>query len=518
MSTLTYDPQTYPISTDSGLSQSTYDEAFDLDAFRPAESERSERQREPGETKRRAPREPNESESWVDDPIRLYLAQIGRVPLLTRQEEIKLARQVETTRRHFRCMLLEFDFALRAVVETLKKVQASELPFDRTVEVSVTEQREKEHIAGRLPHNLKTVEALLELNQADFRIATSKSISKTERRAAWRRLVQRRRRAVRLVEELGLRLHFLMALYDEVVALEPKMHQLKQQIDRAKQSGQPRSEWKKQAAEYRQLARYLQHSPRGLGERMARLRQMLAAHNQAKRDLSAANLRLVVSIAKKYRKGGMAFMDLIQEGNAGLMRAVEKFEYRRGFKFCTYATWWIRQAISRALSDQSRMIRVPVHMAGEVARVRKLHNRLCHDLGRDPSIEELARAAKLPVDEAHQIMRMSSMPSSLNVKLGRGEEMEFGELLPDGIEQDASEGAGLKMLQGRIRKLLQSLSWREREILKMRYGLGDGYNYTLEETAFVFRVTRERIRQIEKRALEKMQHPARREKLIGFVE
>ena len=269
---------------------------------------------------------------------------------------------------------------------------------------------------------------------------------------------------------------------------------------------------------YHRILQKTQHTAKGLRERVDRLRKIYAEHNQAKRDLSEANLRLVVSVAKKYRRRGVPFMDLIQEGNAGLMRAVEKFEYRRGFKFCTYATWWIRQAVTRAIADQSRTIRVPVHMTGEVSRVRRIFGQLCHQLGRDPTYEEMAQAAKLSVEEVRQILKMNTVPSSLHRPVGRGEETEFGELLPDQQGQEPYEGAGLTMLKGRLSEMMRRLSWREREILNLRFGLGDGYNYTLEEVAYIFKVTRERIRQIEDRALRKLKDPRCSSELVGFLD
>jgi RNA polymerase primary sigma factor len=230
-----------------------------------------------------------------------------------------------------------------------------------------------------------------------------------------------------------------------------------------------------------------------------------------------ANLRLVVAMAKKYRSRGVPFIDLIQEGNAGLMRAVEKFEYRRGFKFCTYATWWIRQAIARAIADQSRTIRVPAHVAPKVNRVRTAYADLCQRLGRDPTIEEVAVGADTTVDEARQMLRVNSLPASLHLPIGADDETEFGELLPDDPERQPEEEADLSMLRDRLDQALQRLSWREREILRLRFGLGDGYNYTLEQVAYIFQVTRERIRQIEKRAIDKLQQPTSIAELVGFL-
>ena len=241
-------------------------------------------------------------------------------------------------------------------------------------------------------------------------------------------------------------------------------------------------------------------------------------YQEAKRGLSEGNLRLVVSIAKKYRNRGLSFLDLIQEGNAGLMRAVDKFEYRRGFKFCTYATWWIRQAITRAVADQSRTIRIPVHMVETMSRVRNVSRKLRQSLGREPTLEEIAQASQTGVDETRRVQSMSRYPISLDRPVGNSEDSHFGDLLPDGTAESPATGATQEMLRRSIHKVLKTLSYREREILKLRYGLGDGYCYTLEEVGHIFKVTRERIRQIEAKAVRKLQQPSRSQELVGFLD
>ncbi|MCA9163378.1 MAG: sigma-70 family RNA polymerase sigma factor, partial [Planctomycetales bacterium] len=296
----------------------------------------------------------------TEDPIRVYLGQIGRYPLLTRREEISLARQVEVTRRRLREELLDCDFVLRDAFDKLKRVHAGDLPFDRTVQVAVSDRLEKHHILGRLPHNVETLEALLARNQHDFRIVVSKSAKTNQRRDAWRRLLRRRKRAVCLVEELGLRIEYVEPFYDKLLACCVELDQLQTIVNRLDNRKKLSPTQEKQLLAYRRVLCATQLTPRGLRAKVERLRVVYRDYDAAKRVLSAGNLRLVVSIAKKYRKRGVGFLDLIQEGNAGLMRAVDKFEYRRGFKFCTYATWWIRQAITRAVADQSRTIRIPV--------------------------------------------------------------------------------------------------------------------------------------------------------------
>jgi len=459
-----------------------------------------------------------EGESWSDDPVRMYLTQMGEIPLLTRQEEISLAKRIEVTRARFRSKLLQCDYVAQIAVKILKRVHAGELPFDRTVQVSVTDQLEKEQILGRFPHNLRTIDTLLKQNKRDYRIATGKSYRMSERRAAWRNLGRRRARVVKLIEELGLRTQRLEALIRPLEDFSRRVDTLKAQIDAHRKARGPAAERKPWQVEFRNILRVTQETPTSIRNRMASIRVIYTHYQQAKRGLSEGNLRLVVSIAKKYRNRGLSFLDLIQEGNAGLMRAVDKFEYRRGFKFCTYATWWIRQAITRAVADQSRTIRIPVHMVETMSRVRNVSRELLQELGREPTIEETAKRAGTAVDEARRVLAMSRYPISLDRPVGNSEDSHFGDLLPDSGAENPAIGAAQEMLRGRIAKVLKTLSYREREIIKLRYGLGDGYSYTLEEVGHIFKVTRERIRQIEAKAVRKLQQPSRSQELQGFLD
>jgi RNA polymerase primary sigma factor len=465
----------------------------------------------------------DDDESWSDDPVRMYLTQMGEIPLLTRPEEVALAKQIERTRTLFRHKVLECDYVMQTAVKVLRRVQDGELPFDRTVQVSVTDQLEKHQILGRLPHNLRTLETLLKRNQRDYNIATGKSREAAQRRSAWRRLGRRRRRTVRLVEELGLRTQRIEPMIKTLEEFSRRVSELRERIRQynnaeggnVKGRHKQREPW---IAEYRNILRATQESPSSLRRRVAYLKEIYAQYQEAKRGLSEGNLRLVVSIAKKYRNRGLSFLDLIQEGNAGLMRAVDKFEYRRGFKFCTYATWWIRQAITRAVADQSRTIRIPVHMVETMSRVRNVSRKLLQKLGREPTIEETARASETCVDEARRVLAMSRYPISLDRPVGNSEDSHFGDLLPDGAAKSPAIGATQGMLRTRIAKVLKTLSYREREIIKLRYGLGDGYSYTLEEVGHIFKVTRERIRQIEAKAVRKLQQPSRSQELVGFLD
>ena len=460
----------------------------------------------------------DETESWSDDPVRMYLTQMGEIPLLTRQQEISLAKKIEITRREFRTKLLECDYVIQSAFKILLRVYRGELPFDRTVQVSVTDRLEKEQILGRIPYNLRTLNVLLKRNRHDFLTAFSGSQTKAKRKRAWQNLARRRRRSVRLIEELGLRTQRIESMIRTVEDFSTRVDELMLKVAEHKKARKPEEERQPWTNEIRTILMACQESPTSLRTRVRFLKQIYSEYQQAKRELSEGNLRLVVSIAKKYRNRGLSFLDLIQEGNAGLMRAVDKFEYRRGFKFCTYATWWIRQAITRAVADQSRTIRIPVHMVETMSRVRTVSRQLLQELGREPTLEEVARRSETTIEEARRVLAMSRYPISLDRPVGNSEDSHFGDLLPDGEAKSPSIGASQEMLRGRIQSVLKTLSYREREIIKLRYGLGDGYSYTLEEVGHIFKVTRERIRQIEAKAVRKLQQPSRSQELVGFLD
>ncbi len=459
-----------------------------------------------------------ESSRRIDDPVRMYLTQMGEIPLLTREQEIALAKKIEITRKRFRRQLLESDYAMKQAVDILTKVQNGDLPFDRTIKVSVTEGLEKEQILGRMKHNLSTLEVLRERNHADFAVMMSQTATKEEQDAAANSLAVRRRKMVTLVEELSLRTHRLQPAMKKLNQIARRMVELESQIKHLKKFKTAKDERANLQTELHDLQNLTLETPESLQARVEMIDQRFAGYEQAMRELSGGNLRLVVSIAKKYRNRGLSFLDLIQEGNTGLMRAVDKYEYRRGYKFSTYATWWIRQAITRAIADQARTIRIPVHMIETMSKLRKVSKKLLQENGREPTIEETAEAAGVSLEETRRVLKISRHPISLDRPVGESEDSYFGDFIEDEASESPVSAATQEMLKDKIDVVLKTLTYREREIIKLRYGLGDGYTYTLEEVGRIFKVTRERVRQIEAKAVRKLQHPVRSKQLKGFLD
>ena len=454
-----------------------------------------------------------------DDPIRLYLTQMSQIPLLTRDQEISLARQIEKTRRMFRRSVLGCDFAIRTTFEAIKKVHNGDLPFDRTIKVSLTEQLSKEQILARMPLNIPTIEHILEQNKIQFRVLISKSQSKEAKQEARIKFIRGRQKAITLVEEMSLRTRRILPLMKQLEEFSQRMQLIVQQLaslqgGRSKDARYRRANLKR---ELRDLMLITQETPASLLKRCELCKERFTEYDNIKRDLSSGNLRLVVSIAKKYRNRGMSFLDLIQEGNTGLMRAVDKYEYRRGFKFSTYATWWIRQAITRAIADQGRTIRIPVHMIDILSKLRNLQTQMLQELGRKPTMHEMSKRSDVDVDEVRRILDIGRHPVSLDKPVGDGADNSFGEFVEDSGSDNPVQNANNAILRKQIEGILKTLTYREREIIRLRYGLGDGYTYTLEEVGRIFKVTRERVRQIEAKAVRKLQNPVRSQQIEGFL-
>jgi RNA polymerase primary sigma factor len=463
--------------------------------------------------------------SDVHDPVRVYLSEMGSIPLLTRNQEVTLAKQIELTCKRFRKRTLESSVAVAYVLDLYEKVQQNRESLDKIMRTTSPTGLGKNDILARLPGHIETITKLDAEMTEIWRNMQASATTPARAEKLYAQLRVKQARVARLLEELGLRTKRLLPIKDKIANLARESKKLIAEIQaiRSKGNRSTTPERRKLETAEARLLRIEMEAKEPLNRLQCRSKHIhnrYRLYQDVKQQLSSGNLRLVVSIAKKYRHRGLSFIDLIQEGNTGLMKAVEKYEYRRGYKFSTYATWWIRQAITRAIADQARTIRIPVHMIETMSKLRRITKQLVQEHGREPTVEEISTLAGIPIAEARRVLRISKHPISLDRPIGTGDsdDSHFGDFIEDKSAESPVNVASYEMLKDKIDLVLQSLSYREREIIKLRYGIGDDYTYTLEEVGRKFNVTRERVRQIEAKALRKLQHPVRARKLEGFLE
>ena len=460
------------------------------------------------------------AEGSSDDPVRMYLKEMGSAPLLTREEEVEISKRIEKAEIQVEKIILRFRYSIRESISVAVYLLTGKERFDKIIaEKNIADKPKYLKLVPRLSAALKEEDKNLEsliLQLQDEKLPKKDRIILLDKIEKSRILCQAYLRQYCLrhsvVEDIG---EVIMNAYDRFLTLEKEIRELSPRAEKnkfalAKLYAAKRKLKKRELAAGRTIDEFKKD--------IRMLQRWMDKSQEAKREMVESNLRLVISIAKKYTNRGLSFLDLIQEGNMGLMKAVEKFEYRRGYKFSTYATWWIRQAVTRAIADQARTIRIPVHMIETINRVLRGAKKLMMETGKEPSPEELAKELGLTPDRVREIYKIAQHPISLQAEVGDGGESQFGDFLEDTTIESPAEATGYVILKDKINEVLETLTERERTVLIERFGLLDGKPKTLEEVGVEFNVTRERIRQIEAKALRKMRHPTRSKQLKPFLD
>lgn len=459
---------------------------------------------------------PKRSEGSPDDPVRMYLKEMGSVPLLSREEEVEISKRIEKAQIQIERIIMRFRYSTAEAISIASYLIQGKERFDKCItEKEVVNKNEFLQLLPKLCEYLKEEDAILEQlllqlelpkKPADIEEEIEKCRIRTQ--AYLRRLHFRHN----VIEDFG---EVILRAYERFLALEKEINELKPRAERNKYAAAKLHAAKRKLRK-RELA--AGRSLEDFKKDVRMLQRWMDKSQEAKREMVESNLRLVISIAKKYTNRGLSFLDLIQEGNMGLMKAVEKFEYRRGYKFSTYATWWIRQAVTRAIADQARTIRIPVHMIETINKVLRGAKKLMMETGREPSPEELANELGITPERVREIYKIAQHPISLQAEVGDGGESQFGDFLEDTGADSPAEATGYSILKDKMNEVLATLTDRERKVLIQRFGLLDGKPKTLEEVGVEFNVTRERIRQIEAKALRKMRHPTRSKQLKAFLD